>query len=172
MTDPNEIQASRRTRRRMTLLLLVWSIASIVLAPTIYWIAATQESASRKFAEALALQFLIWGLIDLVFAAVGVISSRRSETSPGAVPDFTAEQRGVEKLLNALRFNVKLNWFWVASGAVLLAAGVGAGWRGSSAESVGSLFGHGAGVLCQAGFLFWFDRSFLHKLQPAGPAGA
>ena len=137
-------------RRNMSWVLLVWSVVSVLAGGVALAALPPGESAGRKFWSAVAWQFLIWGAIDLAFAAVGVWQVRPSNAT-AAASDAQAQ-----KLLGALRFNGKLNWLWVASGVVLLA------W-GAVARST-SLLGHGVGVLVQGGFLFGYDRRFLAML--------
>ena len=131
-------------------MLLVWSVASILAGG----ITLPLLPDGSKFWSAAAWQFLIWGGIDLIFAAAGVWQARRSNA---AVAGSEGQTR---KLLGALRFNQKLNWLWLASGVALLAWSAHAGWQRS-------LLGHGVGVLVQGGFLFVYDRRFEHDLAAA-----
>ena len=168
MNDPAELSRVRITRRRMSNLLCGWSIASIIAGVVIYWITGDQDSASRKFAEAVSAQFVIWGAIDLVFATFGILQVAKADRTPIDGEVASRELGDRDKLVRTLRFNRKLNWLWVACGIVLLASAAGAAWRGAEAASVASLLGHGAGVIVQGGFLFWFDRVFLKKLTLIG----
>jgi len=152
----------------MSNLLCGWSIASIVVGVAIYWAAGQQDSASRKFAEAVASQFVIWGAIDLVFSIFGVMQARRADRTPIDDSAIASERADCDKLIRTLKFNGKLNWLWVASGVVLVASAFGAVWRHADPAAVGSLFGHGAGVLIQGGFLFWLDRHYLRQLARIG----
>ncbi|MEM8872749.1 MAG: hypothetical protein AAGD32_00690 [Planctomycetota bacterium] len=91
--------------------------------------------------DAFGWQFVIWGLIDLVFAATGL----------RAIGPMDDAERA--KLVDALSFSIKvLNPIWIISGVVLLAFG---------------LWGHGLGVLIQGGFLTAFDPIFRSRLRAA-----
>jgi len=144
-----EITHIRAVRKTMSQRLFIFSIVSILVGVSMYWIPADQMW--RKLIGAVAIQFIIWGAIDLMFAIPGVMGARRLKSDPQELEERV-------KMIRILRFNNKLNWLWISIGAALLGIGVALSWWHV-------LVGHGVGVLAQGGFLFFFDRAFLLMLE-------
>lgn len=159
----------RATRAAMTLQFTAWSVSSIIAGLVIVWAGRTQESASRAFLEALGVQSVIWGAINLVFAVLGVRQSARARRTPIDAASIAAELGERDGLVRTLRFNGKLNLLWVSIGMVLLVSAGAAALRGSERPTVASLLGHAAGVLVQGWFLLSFDRAYLRALSRSSP---
>lgn len=146
MQTPPHPRPIRAVRRQMTLVLLAFSLASVGIGCAI--LAGTGE----PWVRAIGWQFAIWGLIDLIFAWLGVGQFRRAERGEA---DDIAE---ATKLARTLRTSDKMNWFWVLIGMTLIGAGVG--------NMV--VIAHGIGVLIQGGFLLFYDRAFMYRLKRLG----
>jgi hypothetical protein len=153
----------RQLRRQMSIGLTAWSVSSIVAGAAAVAIGSGLDSTPRAIVQAGGVQFVVWGLIDLVFGLFGL--------AHGATADEEREQQKATKLLRALRFNDRLNIAWLAAGAILLIWGAVA-WSGRStaADWPAALIGHGLGVLAQALFLAALDRIFLSKLSRLHPS--
>jgi uncharacterized membrane protein len=141
-----DITALRTTRWQMTLVLLAFSIASALIGGAI--LIAVRE----PWVRAIGWQFLIWGLIDLAFAWMGVRQSRRA--GRGGVDDHAE----ATQLAKTLRISDKTNWFWMMIGLALVFAG-------AFAMQNPVIIAHGIGVLIQGGFLLFYDRLYLYRLQ-------
>jgi hypothetical protein len=165
MEGEAELQSVRAIRAGMTRQFAAWSISSIMAGLVIAWSGRTQESASRAFLEALGVQSVIWGAINLVFAVLGLRQSARARRTPIDAASIDAELRERDGLVRTLRFNGKLNVLWVSIGIVLLVSAGAAALRGSERPTVASLLGHATGVLVQGWFLLSFDRAFLRALS-------
>ncbi|MEM6561624.1 MAG: hypothetical protein AAF656_08485 [Planctomycetota bacterium] len=135
MSDaPNQ---PRRVHLRFSRILAGFSVMSIVVGAAL--IATTDGHV-----DAFGWQFVIWGLIDLIFAGLGL-------RAKGPMDDA---ERG--KLIDALGFSIRvLNPIWLGSAVILLAFGI---------------WGHGLGVLVQGGFLTAFDPIFRASLRQADPS--
>lgn len=159
MDNVDSIPAIRGTRARYSGLLMQWSAGSVLLAIAMFIAMTYQEIAARRaILGAVAAQFLIWGLIDAVFAFAGLRQARRADAGAFAPAD---ELRDAQNFLRTLAFSMNLNWIWLTIGAVLIGAGI----IFNSAPPVG----HGIGVLIQAGFLAVFDFSFLRAMRAVVP---
>lgn len=146
MQTPPDPHSIRAVRRQMTLVLLSFSLASAVIGGAIL------AGRGEPWVQAIGWQFAIWGMIDLVFAWMGVRQFRRSDRGEA---DDVAE---ATKLARTLRTSDKMNWFWMLIGLTLIGAGVG--------NVV--VMAHGIGVLIQGGFLLFYDRVFMYRLQRLG----
>jgi hypothetical protein len=145
----------RAVRRSAAFRFATWSIFSTAAgALGIYFLKSRATQAGIDALNAVAWQFAIWGLINLVFAWLGVRQSVGIARQP---PDWTAESADGNKLLNILKFNHKLNWLWMAIGVALTVPGL--------LLHNNTLLGHGIGVMIQGGFLMVFDRSLARRLR-------
>lgn len=90
-------------------------------------------------------QFLAWGAIDAIIAIAGQRASDKKQAE-GADP-----QQEAKKLRRLLWINTGLDVFYVAGGIHLLQREKGK-WRG-----------HGAGIIVQGAFLFFFD--LIHAIR-------
>src|SRR5262245_7118139 len=147
MPDDADLSRLRATRMRYARLLLIWSAISILAAIVVLMLAAPiqQTEPARALLSAMAAQFLVWGMMDAVFAILGM-----SQTG-------TSEGRFAETLVRTLRFSFKLNFLLLAVGVLLFTAGV--------VVRSPALIGHGAGVITQIVFLIAFDHLFLRAMQ-------
>jgi hypothetical protein len=165
MDRQSELIRTRNVRRRMSFRLTLWAGASMVAA-LIAFVAlpSIPPGASRAIVQAIAAQFLLWGLIDAGLALYGLKQAQTADRSPLNALTIDRELLDRDKLLRVLRFSAKLDVAWVGTGILLIA--VGAGIRNAP------LIGHGIGVLVQGGFLMWFDRVFLRSLTPGAGASS
>lgn len=145
----------RLLRRVQSWGLLAFSAGSIALGAALIGIPNDGEQA--RFLEGIGWQCVVWGLIDAVFALLGVGQSVRADRRPNTPQASADEFLAAEKLLRSLRFNNKLNVGYVAVGALLIAWGL--------AVSNASLLGHGVGVLVQGGFLLLLDAAVTTRLD-------
>lgn len=148
MTDSTESKvltrgdAVRSVRLMMANVLGTWAIAS-VLGGGAVWLLRL-----GPFWSAVGMQFVIWGLVDLVFAALGWKQSASVRGAP--VTDQEMSEAG--KLLSFLKVNHFLNVAYVLVGLILAAWALA-----SEGDARLALAGHGAGVLVQGGFLLASD---------------
>jgi len=148
MTTP--LHRLRDLRRTMARFLFIASTVSII-SGVFMWI------GGNDYWKSLASQFVIWGLIDIVFAMLGVRQYLRADRTPESETASREEFAEAGSLLKSLRFNNGLNLVWVSTGFVLLV------W-GSVVMSAG-LLGHATGVLFQGGLLMWLDLTFAGRLS-------
>lgn len=160
--------AIRAVRRRKAWQFAAWAGGSITAGAVAWAMIGDREGAPADFGRAVAIQFLIWGVINAIFAVMGL-------TGSAAQRDAAAELQERDKLIRILRFNGKLNLLWIAIGVNLLFWAAVAGLTRADAKGFATLLGHAAGVLVQGGFLMGFDRAFLRALgaenRPAATAG-
>jgi hypothetical protein len=123
----DRVQRLRNVRAKFTRTFLLWSLGSIAAGAVVLAI------DSQAFARTVAVHFIIWGTINLVFALMGVQQGRRVARAEPT----EAEIDEARSLLRSLRFNQKLNWLWVGTGVVLLALGAILSNAGLLANGVG-----------------------------------
>ena len=118
--------------------LRVWSVASIAVgAPLIVF-------ASGGW-QALGLQFVVWGSIDLVIALVGLRDAARKKQA-GVFDALESCERERRRTARLLWINAGLDVGYVLVGAWL-----------ASGDASPVRMGHAIGVLVQGGFLLVFD---------------
>lgn len=144
--------------RRHVVALAVFALASIAIAWPI-WIASLGPEGRDAFYTALAIQFAVWGVIDLGFALHGLPSLLRMSHA-----DSHAIESMRTRTLAALRISGRLNLVYLAVGVALLAAGYH--------QWSATLCGHGIGVLLQAIPLTLLDASFRRGLLASGSASS
>ncbi len=152
MTSSGIVDVQRRFSIRLALL----SAGSILLG-VLAWVIG--KAATGVVVNVTATHFVIWGLIDIAFAALGIWVTRRG--APTKSPEELLKAK--EGLARSLEFNQKLNWLWVGSGVALL--GLGAWLLSQGREAGPGTLGHGVGVTIQGGLLFVFDRVFLPAVK-------
>ena len=130
--------------------------ATSILAALGLWLAAPSPDGRDPFYVALAIEFVIWGVIDAWFAIAGSreIAAIDRLGEPERDEALAHKYRTLRRLL---RVNNWLNILWLATGAGLMAWGYGA-WSPS-------LAGHGVGVLVQAIALTVLDLGFAAALR-------
>jgi hypothetical protein len=143
----SRVQRIRDVRAIFTRTFLFWSLGSIAAGAVVLAV------EGHAFARTVAVHFVIWGAINLVFALMGVQQGARVKRAAPAEGEIDEAQR----LLHSLRFNQKLNWLWLGMGVVLLILG-------AALQNAG-LLAHGVGVAVQGGYLFAFDRVFERKMK-------
>lgn len=166
--DAELANATRRVRQRKAWQFTAWSAGSIV-AGALFWAWSHRLTDVRsEIVRTVAVQFIAWGLINAIFAALGL----RGAATPRDVATELAERA---RLIRVLHWNKWLNLLWVSIGVLLLAAACVSLASGAPVKTTAAIFGHGAGVLAQAAFLMGFDRRFLEALRAIGsrqePAG-
>jgi hypothetical protein len=126
-------QFSGRVSRR----LLAWSALSM-LGGALLW------RRGGPFARGFGIQAVMWGAIDALIAAGGLLAQRRSDTPL----TLDSGERQATKLRRLLWFNALLDVGYVVGGLWLsrTKGKADAQWRG-----------HGWGIVVQGKFLFWFD---------------
>ena len=154
MNPPDAIVAYSRSKRVIGVVFWLWSLGSVLWGAIGLW-----ASASHPVLGPVATQFLIWGLINLVFAFMGLKDKDPASLDwslPATRDDVMKKLLGIAKWIH---FNHKLDMLWVGSGVALLVAF--AIWRADA------LLGHGIGVLVQGVALMIIDRTFDAKLKQA-----
>ena len=134
-------RAARRVGRQLAL----WALLSVAAAGLLAWAAAVVGDGLAVTLRAVALQFVVWGVVDGAIAAFGE-RDRRRRIARGEDRDPAATRAFGARLRRLLRLNAGLDLIYVAVGAALLI-----GWRTPAG------LGHGLGVLIQGGFLLAFD---------------
>jgi hypothetical protein len=119
--------------RRLGLILIAWGIASAVIGGVLLLV-------PNSLLQGIGLQALLWGIIDLIIALVGV---------------FRSKEQPVEKITRFLRINVCLDVIYQIVGLVLIVVF----WANAF------LVGNGIGVIIQGAFLFGLDLYFYRKFQ-------
>ena len=134
---------SQLTRR-----LAIWSLASIAFGLPLLSV--------NPFWRGVGIQFIVWGVIDLLIAQFGATSAKRRKAR--FPPDDLADAAPKESanLKRILLINTALDVLYVAGGiALILTFGAdNPEWRG-----------HGWGIIVQGGFLFFFDLFHALKLK-------
>ena len=132
---------------QLTRRLSFWSLASIAFGLPILTL--------NPFWQSVGVQFIAWGMIDLLIAIFGSISAKRRKAR------FTSDELTASalnegtKLKRILLINTGLDVLYVAGGIALIMT-LGAthiGWQG-----------HGWGIIVQGGFLFFFDLFHARKI--------
>ena len=130
-----------------------------MLAAVGLWFAAASPDGRDAFYFAVAIEFVIWGAINALFAVLGMREITRLNALARPARDEALLIKGLS-LRRLLRFNHGLNVLWLSIGIALLVWG----YRVWSA----SLVGHGVGVLLQAILLSVLDFAFAKALRPRG----
>jgi len=119
--------------------LLLWSAFSIGLGVAMLFM---NDPWWRGFAS----QFIVWGGIDGVIAVYSMLSSRKKQAAllPTTIEQVESEETRFVRLL--LLVNTVLDVFYVLGGF----------WLAYSRPEF-LLQGIGWGIICQGGFLFFFD---------------
>jgi hypothetical protein len=154
VNPPDAIVAYSRSKRVIGVVFWLWSLGSVALGAIGLWL-----FSKHPVLGPVATQFLIWGLINLVFAFMGLKDKDPASldwTLPATRHDVMRKLLGIAKWIH---FNHKLDMLWVGSGVALLVAV--AIWRADA------LLGHGIGVLIQGVALMLIDRTFDAKLKHA-----
>jgi hypothetical protein len=153
-TDGDPWSLAARVGRQLAL----WALLSVVAGGLLAWTAAAVAGELAVTLRAIALQFVVWGVIDGAIAAFGE-RDRRRRIARGEASDPRATQAFGARLRRLLRLNAGLDLVYVAVGVALLVA-----WRTPAG------LGHGLGVLVQGGFLLAFDA--WHGFRDVGSAPA
>jgi len=134
---------------RLTHRLLVWSVLSLLVA-------ALMLFSSNPFLRGLGIQFLVWGVIDAAIAYFGAKASEKKRTRLGKPDSIEAEAKESRWLERILLVNTGLDILYVLGGVWLMQT-----WGADSLMWKG----HGAGIIIQGGFLFFFDFFHAFALQ-------
>jgi hypothetical protein len=126
--------------RAITRRLLAWSVVSVIAGIVLLFLGPLWQG--------IGLQAIAWGVIDAGIALIGGWVTRRRRTRLADPTDLEVMAREARNLRRILLINTGLDVLYV-SGGVALALTLGAG----------SPFwcGNGWGIVCQGGFLFFFD---------------
>ncbi|MBN2231183.1 MAG: hypothetical protein JW779_16480 [Candidatus Thorarchaeota archaeon] len=129
--EPNQVA------RRLGMTLIVWSTLSIIIGVLLLFL-------PTAFFQGIGLQGILWGIIDLIIALVGVL--RNKEESP-------------EKMARILLINVALDGIYQFVGLLLIVFFL--------ADAF--IVGNGLGVIIQGAFLFILDFYYYRrfKMMPA-----
>ncbi len=150
------------TERRYTRILLTWALITLGVGAGLAWAAWVHERFAvirlNAFMSALAMQFLIWGGIDLAFVLVGTWTAARRRRHP-LYP--TAERLRRARLIRFVEINVSLDAFYILVGCCLLVGCLLA----PDGDPRATIAGHGAGVVFQALFLLVFDWFLVKRLD-------
>ena len=134
---------SQLTRR-----LTIWSLASIAFGLPLLSVS--------PFWRGVGIQFIVWGVIDLLIAQFGATSAKRRKArlTPDDLADATPKESA--NLKRILLINAALEVLYVAGGSApsLTFGADNPEWRG-----------HGWGIIVQGGFLFFFDLFHALKLK-------
>ncbi|MGC4030526.1 MAG: hypothetical protein QM754_02090 [Tepidisphaeraceae bacterium] len=149
------LQRLRSLRRTQSWGLLAFAAISIAVGFGL--LGLPKESVQARFLQGFGWQCVVWGIIDLVFALLGVGQSVRADRRPNTPQASADEFLAAEKLLRSLRFNQRLNVGYVTIGVVLTLCGY------LVANPI--LGGHGTGVLVQGGFLLLLDAAVANRLD-------
>jgi len=136
--------SSKLTRR-----LLIWSVLSVLASAVIVFL-------PNPFLRGLGIQFFAWGVIDGAIAIFGERASakrRLKVQESGSVESEAKESRWLERIL---WINTGLDVLYVLGGLWLMQT-----WGADSLLWKG----HGAGIIIQGGFLFFFDFFHAFALQ-------
>jgi hypothetical protein len=137
------------------------SVLAIAATPPLLLVAATPDGYDAWYL-AIAIEFAVWGAINLLFSISGFRGVAQVRSLGAASRDQTALTKARE-ILRLLRVNAWLNLVWLTMGIALLIWGYMA-WSPS-------LAGHGTSVLVQAIVLTILDWIFVRELSAAIPAG-
>jgi len=138
--------------KRITRRLLVWSALSVLFSMLTFF-------SANLFLRGLGIQFFAWGVIDGAIAFFGEQASAKRKVKVQESDSMEIKAQEARWLERILWVNTGLDVFYVLGGVWLMQS-----W---GAESL-LWQGHGAGIIIQGGFLFFFDffHAFsLRKLQ-------
>ena len=133
---------------QLTRRLTFWSLASIAFGLPILTL--------NPFWQGVGIQFIAWGVIDLLIAIIGAaaMKRRKARLTSDELADSTPKESA--KLKRILLINTGLDVLYVAGGiALILTLG---------ANDIGWL-GHGWGIIVQGGFLFFFDLFHTREIK-------
>ena len=133
---------------QLTRRLTFWSLASIAFGLPILTL--------NPFWQGVGIQFIAWGVIDLLIAIIGAaaMKRRKARLTSDELADSTPKESA--KLKRILLINTCLDVLYVAGGIALILT-LGAtdiGWQG-----------HGWGIIVQGGFLFLFDLFHAREIK-------
>lgn len=133
---------------QLTRRLTFWSLASIAFGLPILTL--------NPFWQGVGIQFIAWGVIDLLIAIIGAaaMKRRKARLTPEELADSAPKESA--KLKRILLINTGLDVLYVAGGIALILT-LGAtdiGWQG-----------HGWGIIVQGGFLFLFDLFHAREIK-------
>jgi len=134
--------SSQLTRR-----LIIWSALSVLVS-------ALTTFSTNPFLRGLGIQFFAWGVIDGAIAIFGARASAKKQAKIQESERVETELKEAQSLSRILWINTGLDVFYILGGVWLMQT-----W------GVESLLwkGHGAGIIIQGGFLFFFD--FFHAVS-------
>ncbi len=125
--------------RQLGRTLIVWSIVSII-AGVIFFVVPV------SLLQGIGLQALLWGIIDILIAVVGI---------------FRQKEQSAAKAARFLRINVFLDIVYMLVGVILIVFL----WVDSF------ILGNGIGIILQGAFLFILDSYFYQKFKALGESG-
>ena len=133
---------------QLTRRLTFWSLASIAFGLPVLTL--------NPFWQGVGIQFIAWGVIDLLIAIIGAaaMKRRKARLTSDELADSTPKESA--KLKRILLINTGLDVLYVAGGIALILT-LGAtdiGWQG-----------HGWGIIVQGGFLFFFDLFHAREIK-------
>ena len=133
---------------QLTRRLTFWSLASIAFGLPILTL--------NPFWQGVGIQFIAWGMIDLLIAIIGAaaMKRRKARLTSDELADSTPKESA--KLKRILLINTGLDVLYVAGGIALILT-LGAtdiGWQG-----------HGWGIIVQGGSLFLFDLFHAREIK-------
>ncbi len=123
-----------RLARQLGRALIAWSIASIIVGVILLLVPVS-------LLQGVGLQALLWGIIDIIIALVGI---------------FRQKEQSADKVARFLRINVFLDIGYMLVGVLLVVFL----WVDQF------MLGNGIGIIIQGAFLFILDLSFYQKFQP------
>jgi hypothetical protein len=133
---------------QLTRRLTFWSLASIAFGLPILTL--------DPFWRGVGIQFIAWGVIDLLIAIIGAAAMKRRKARLTPNELTAAAPKETANLKRILLINTGLDVLYIAGGiALILTLGTNdIGWQG-----------HGWGIIVQGGFLFFFDLFHAQKLR-------
>ena len=124
---------SARLTRRLGLALIAWSLTSVVIGIVLFLVPV-------GLLQGIGLQAVLWGIIDLLIAVVGVLRNK---------------EMSADKAARFLRINVFLDIGYMVVGVFLMAFL----WLDPF------ILGNGIGIIIQGAFLFVLDLYFYRRFQ-------
>jgi hypothetical protein len=147
----DELIQTRTIRRRMFFALAGWAAMSwaigLVILLTIW---------TSPFAQAAAAQCVIWGLLNTAFALFGLRQAQQADRTPITSAALQREFDDRDRLSRVLHFAGRLSLAFLALSVIILVAGV--------ALKSAQILGHGAAMMTQTAFLYFYDRTFAARL--------
>jgi hypothetical protein len=134
---------------RLTRRLLVWSALSVLVSTLTVF-------SADPFLRGLAIQFFVWGIIDGAIAIFGARVSAKKKLKVQGSASAENEAKVSHWLSRILWVNTGLDVLYILGGVWLMQT-----WGTDSAL----WRGHGAGIVIQGGFLFFFDFYHAFSLQ-------